>query len=437
VAFFLTPEKLQELWVIPIWFIIVTALSMLVGSVLGSLFRLRQSQRSFVTAASMFMNSNALPIALMQSLVVSVPDLKWGNDDNKDGMLGRALTYLTMYSTLGMVLRYSYGIKLLSRADTILQPEGNAEERTPLLGDGTVLTSPPSSSTLVSDIEGYRESDCQDSNQPFKNNASLFPPANQNQAKFYNSFPNSPNDSRPVLPRYDSTSDTDIDDEAILPTHSQSKHCLHYPWRFITRAIAILNSFMTVPLWSALLSLLVACIEPLKHALLNHLQPVNNAINNAGKCSVPLTLVVLGAYFYAPDESTKTFMQSIRDIFRCKSAVSQETQENRTKPNPGETKTVILSVASRMIITPLILIPGMTLATKYDWHEVFQDPVFVVINVILVCSPPALTLAQITQAVSGNAFERLISRTIFWSYCIFTPPVMILSVLLALVLAKQ
>ena len=53
----------------------------------------------------MFMNSNALPIALMQSLVFSVPDLRWGDDDSKDMMLGRALTYLTMYSTLGMVVR--------------------------------------------------------------------------------------------------------------------------------------------------------------------------------------------------------------------------------------------------------------------------------------------------------------------------------------------
>lgn len=53
------------------------------------------------------MNPNALPIALMQSPLVLVPDLKcqWGNDDNKDVMLGRALTYLTMYSTLGMVVR--------------------------------------------------------------------------------------------------------------------------------------------------------------------------------------------------------------------------------------------------------------------------------------------------------------------------------------------
>lgn len=62
-------------------------------------------KRNFVVAAAMFMNSNALPIALMQSLVLSVPDLMWGDDDNKNTMLGRALTYLTMYSTLGMVVR--------------------------------------------------------------------------------------------------------------------------------------------------------------------------------------------------------------------------------------------------------------------------------------------------------------------------------------------
>jgi len=61
-------------------------------------------------AAAMFMNSNALPIALMQSLVVSVPDLAWGSQDNKNAMLGRALTYLTMYSTLGMVVSAQFSV---------------------------------------------------------------------------------------------------------------------------------------------------------------------------------------------------------------------------------------------------------------------------------------------------------------------------------------
>jgi auxin efflux carrier family protein len=61
--------------------------------------------RSFAMAAAMFMNSNSLPIALMQSLVFTVPGLKWDNDDNQNAMLGRALSYLVMYSTLGMVVR--------------------------------------------------------------------------------------------------------------------------------------------------------------------------------------------------------------------------------------------------------------------------------------------------------------------------------------------
>lgn len=55
-------------------------------------------------AAAMFMNSNSLPIALMQSLVISVPGLKWGTDDSKNAMVGRALTYLVVYSTLGMIV---------------------------------------------------------------------------------------------------------------------------------------------------------------------------------------------------------------------------------------------------------------------------------------------------------------------------------------------
>ena len=56
----------------------------------------------------MFMNSNSLPIALMQSLVVTVPGLKWSDDDNEDAMVGRALTYLVLYSTLGMVVRAAH-----------------------------------------------------------------------------------------------------------------------------------------------------------------------------------------------------------------------------------------------------------------------------------------------------------------------------------------
>ncbi len=120
---FAVTAKLRELWVIPIFFIVTTLVSMIVAYFLSIVLRLKKSQRygrsihsnpdleltpqlrAFAIAASMFMNSNSLPIALMQSLVVTVPGLKWDEDDNSDAMVGRALTYLVLYSTLGMVVR--------------------------------------------------------------------------------------------------------------------------------------------------------------------------------------------------------------------------------------------------------------------------------------------------------------------------------------------
>jgi hypothetical protein len=51
------------------------------------------------------MNSNSLPVALLQSLAATVPDLKWGEDDTKDAIIGRALTYLLLCSTIGQFVR--------------------------------------------------------------------------------------------------------------------------------------------------------------------------------------------------------------------------------------------------------------------------------------------------------------------------------------------
>lgn len=52
-------------------------------------------------AAATFMNSNSLPVALLQSLAATVPGLRWGEDDTKDAIIGRALTYLLLCSTIG------------------------------------------------------------------------------------------------------------------------------------------------------------------------------------------------------------------------------------------------------------------------------------------------------------------------------------------------
>ncbi|KAF9459670.1 membrane transport protein-domain-containing protein [Collybia nuda] len=454
VAFFLSPAKLRELWVVPIFFVLVTSVSMAVSFTLGWLFGLKRSQRSFAMAASMFMNSNSLPIALMQSLVVSVPGLEWGDDDNKHAMVGRALTYLVVYSTLGMILRWSYGVKLLSQADEPeLGQQPEVDETTPLLGfehdQGT------SSPVIVTD-------------DPNMAAAPVPRPPPRRRTTYYKSFPNSPtreaaplppdtncsnsiHSATPSLPDVDGTDPEDSPLYSDLPVHNARKSSRTGLYRFkrrFQRYWISFNDFMTVPLWAALASIFVACIRPIQYALDNHVQFIKGAVSSAGKCSIPLTLIVLGAYFYPPPDeegedigkaaqlstskSSDTLVDNVKGLFH----VGSPHRRPRVVSTPGETKTVVIAVLSRMIITPLLLMPLMAASAKFDWQPVFEDPVFVVANVVLISSPPALTLAQITQAASGDAFERLISRTIFWSYCIVTPPATILYVVVGLVLAK-
>ncbi|KAF5379012.1 hypothetical protein D9615_006053 [Tricholomella constricta] len=484
-------EKLRELWVVPIFFVIVSTVSMTVSFTLGWMFGLKKSQRSFAMAAAMFMNSNSLPIALMQSLVVSVPSLKWSHDDNTNAMVGRALTYLVVYSTLGMVLRWSYGVRLLSQADDDeKEPEITVvTEETPLL--------------IHHDRELHHSS-----TYLAEPDAPTLRPPPRRRTTYYRSFPNSPTQEETFLPSSSASSDSGDDTAPLpLPTHTptltptptprQHKYGLK---KRLGRAWATFNNFMTVPLWASLLSIVVACIRPVQHVLETHLLAVKGALSAAGNCSIPLTLVVLGAYFYPTScegqegegkgegdgavegrfrslssLSTETLVHSVKDLFRFKkqgnehghheheaeaevengvgaglglglglehgygctaaaAPVPAKTKVDNT--NRGETKTVVIAVLSRMVITPLLLMPLVALSAKFDWQRVFEDPVFVVANVLLVSSPPALTLAQITQAASGDAFERLISRTIFWSYCVVTPPATIFYVVLGLVVAK-
>lgn len=212
---------------------------------------------------------------------------------------------------------------------------------------------------------------------------------------FYNSFPNSPNDSRTNLARYDAPSDLEVgihgqaSNTLSSAPESTSHTVLRRLKKRLTRIFISVYDFMTVPMWSAVASLFVACIPKLKHALEHHLQPLNGAINTAGKCAVPLTLVVLGAYFHVPPPDTDqsggmasrpsvntSFLQRILQSVGISSSQNPEEQPPKKTPRPGETKTVVLGLLSRMVLTPVLLVPFLILATKFDWHAVFDEYVF-------------------------------------------------------------
>ncbi|KDN50099.1 hypothetical protein RSAG8_01435, partial [Rhizoctonia solani AG-8 WAC10335] len=418
VAYSLSPEKLQELWIIPIFFFGITAVSSLVAWILGTIFGLKRSQRNFAIAASAFQNSNSLPIALMQSLVVTVHELKWGKTDTKDAMLGRALTYLVLYSTLGMILRWSYGVHLLAQADeeTLAVNEQPPKDlsRDPCKPKARVSftvdhTETPGSSPRAS------QSRLPQPPAVLNSSPTLQVPTDQDFARpkvgrrttfrdFY-SFPATPARSHDNLASLaqsyssdESNGDAGQDDEwgsarsllphaTTAPTSSRLQSLLRRGKRRAVRFFKGLNEFMTIPMYAAVASLIVACVPPMQHALDKHMQPVKGALLNAGSCSIPVTLIVLGAYFYRPKEGTSegdqvasgrpvsassstTLVGNWRDNFRLRSLT--KGSEDATK-YPGETKTVFIAVLSRMVITPLVLLPLMAVFTTFDIHALFVE----------------------------------------------------------------
>jgi hypothetical protein len=141
--------------------------------------------------------------------------------------------------------------------------------------------------------------------------------------------------------------------------------------------------FMKTPTLNSPLS--PFCMHPVQNILNNHMQPVKGVLASAGSCSILLTLIVLGAYFYVPPKEVSgtdvqkmlmsTSMESLADSFkdlvffkRKRKTRSSSVSLSNEPVFPSATKTVL----SRMIIMPLLLMPLMAMLTKFDWHKVLD-----------------------------------------------------------------
>jgi predicted permease len=280
-------------------------------------------------------------------------------------------------------------------------------------------------------------------------------PTRRHSAHIFYSFPSTPYFPSIQLPPDAETnsvfeSDSDSDSEELrMPAWSRPPPTfLHRVGRSARSIWKKVTGFLTPPLWASIISLIVALCQPLQHLLEVHLHPVQGAITQAGNCSIPITLVVLGAYFYRPPVKPVTppsgartkrkasFASSVREIFRLKGREGDSPSGTLHPTRKGEGKTIFVSILARMVVVPLLFLPLMAIGALRNHPPVFQDPVFILSNVLLLASPPALTLAQITQAVSSDAFERLLSRTIFWSYCFVAPPAMVTYAVIAMLITK-
>jgi len=431
---------------------VVSGVSLVVAGVLGSLLRLDRPHRNFAMAAAMIMNSNSLPVALLQSLVVTVPGLQWDKDDTLDSMVARALCYLLLCGTMGQFLRWSYGVHLLSKAvppDETGSPPPLFDEIGPMSGG-----SGERESLRHGDVFGVYNNSQENSQitaQTSNTLARLQPGFTSRRADTLRGSESSQTLCSDTLPPFDS------DVLPVSPCFGSGGYGAPGPaWSrppltFMQRVIRTgrstwrkVNDFMTPPLWASVLSLVVALNQPLQHVLGVQMRPLRDAITQAGDCSIPLTLVVLGAYFHHPPEKSEfpppesngqqvSLVDNLRRIFSLEGW--KDPSHARRARSRDEGRTVFVSILARMFVAPALLLPFVVFGRLQSYPLVIRDPVFIISNVLLMASPPAVTLAQIAQ-VTSDAFERLISRTIFWSYCVVAPPAMVGYALIAMLIAR-
>lgn len=423
VAFSISADEFWELWIIPPFFILISGVSLVVAWLLTFVFRLSRPQRNFAMAAAMIMNSISLPVALLQSLAVSVPGLEWGQDDTINSIVGRAVTYILLGGTTGQFIRWSYGVHLLSNA--VIPDE--IEHIVTVDGENS-----PSTESMER-IEDLRH-DC--GGDPITWQVPHVTTVPQ---------PSGPGEAIPIV-------NSDVHEHVPVPVWSRKNTLAQRATRAGGTIWRRVTNFMTPPLWASVASLVIALYQPLQQFITSYLRPLRGAITQAGDCSIPLTLLVLGAYFHrAPDKSKlrpsddlesqrATPLSQLRRMFYLESgnqigAIRLHTNASQLG-NSGEGRMIFVIILTRMFIVPMLLLPLVVLGALRGSPGVFKDPVFVLSQVLLLASPPALTLPQISGATS-DVFERWISRTVFWSYCVVTPPVTMGYALIAMLITRH
>ncbi|KAI7863274.1 auxin efflux carrier, partial [Spinellus fusiger] len=180
-------------------------------------------------------------------------------------------------------------------------------------------------------------------------------------------------------------------------------------WWFVCITKKI-DGFMSPPLYAATLALFVG-LTPLKQLMYGEdsfLYPsFTKAIEVCGKAAVPLVLSCLGAQLTCISES-------------------------HHEVSPGVKKPVSAAIFVRMLLMPFLGIPFVVLFVIYgsQWSVLAQDPVFIVMMIVLSSTPTAINLVQITQV--NGIFEEEMLRMLFWSYGIICIPVCTILVFVAL-----
>lgn len=143
-----TFDTYVNMWPIPVIYFTLFFLSSIIAFIGSKVLRLPPPMRRFITLATLFSNSNSLPISLIQTISLSpvALHLRWGEDDTPEMIQARGITYIMVFAAVSNIVRWSYGVSLIkSMGDDKLESasagtpnpeagyESDVSETTPLI----------------------------------------------------------------------------------------------------------------------------------------------------------------------------------------------------------------------------------------------------------------------------------------------------------------
>ncbi|CAK7562844.1 MAG: hypothetical protein SEPTF4163_000700 [Sporothrix epigloea] len=489
----LDADKFVELGVIPIIFIVMTAVSYGVSLGVTKLFRFNKRAANFVTAMGVFGNSNSLPISLVLSLSQTLKGLHWSKvpGDNDDLVAARGILYLMIFQQLGQVVRWSWGYHVLLAPKSKYEEynQESAEEGRyrddpdyvePRTGNGTPVIEGESFSS-----PSFEDDDDMLARSPITEYSDVFDPsgrtplAPRSHASPYVSDGEedtvSGSQGKRTPKKYSSKQHIHTvsgeDFASLAAAHDgdvdMDGHIMSFPRIRAVNEPDVPDGLEGVKLRLEIYrarssTWLAATGSRIYEALPGPLQMVATVTRNVAWrlssfiwefMNPPLWAMLFAVIVASFPELKRLFFED--GTFINNSVTSAVTQtagvavplilvvlganlarntQNHESQDAEEAQVgkrlLIASLLCRMVLPTLIMAPILALFAKYVPVSILDDPIFVIVCFLLTGAPSALQLAQICQI--NGVFERTMSKILFQSYVIWILPSTLILVVCAL-----
>ena len=484
----LTAEKLVDLAIIPVIFVVQTLVSYACAWIIGRVMKFNKRQGNFLIAMGVFGNSNSLPISLVLSLSKTLKGLHWDKvpGDNDEEVGARGILYLLIFQQLGQLLRWSWGYNvLLAPADHFTEAEGGTkredwvergrgdyrdddddEEPRRLLSPsydpraetddfehyededddqtriGTESPTASKSDGLKTPRTPHNHSSRTSPNRPLNGSANGSPelldtPANGMVTPHHNM-------DYPVWLKYPESKKYDEECGGVKGYVNQWRNYFRYQTlrvgHFIQKRSRLAFESLPKPV-QTVLSYMGRKVGAFMAGVWEFMNPPLWAMLVAIiVASVPqLQHLFFTKGTFLANSATRAVQQSggvavplilvVLGGNLARNTIPKNQPGDITDPRE-EKRLLYASLMARMVFPTIIMAPFLALVAKYVPVSIVDDKIFIVVAFLLTGAPSALQLSAITQ--TNNVYPTVMSSILFQSYVVWILPSTLILVMLAL-----